>query len=147
MECATATAARLAPSWRLFAGRDADLARELGAGQVLEREGGLVARRWLEGLVDGVFDTAGVGASIAVVRDGGRFVSTVTGVLPHPERGIVPEAFTVAENGADLARASRLVDEGVLTLRVARDLPFDGVQEAHRLLALGGSRGKILLHP
>ncbi len=129
----------------LVAARDADLARELGAEQVLERADGPLAPR---GLVDGVFDTAGVGASIAAVRDGGRFVSIVAGVLPHPERGIVPEAFNVAENGADLAQASCLVDDGTLTLRVARDLPFDAAQEAHQALAAGGLHGgKILLRP
>jgi len=131
----------------LVPARDADLARELGAGQVLEREGGPVAPRLPGGPVDGVFDTAGVVASIAAVRDSGRFVSTVTGVLPDPARGIAPEAFTVTENGPDLAQASRLVDEGVLTLRIARDLSFDAGQEAHRLLAAGGPRGKILLRP
>jgi len=131
----------------LVPARDTDLARELGAGQVLERADGPIAPRLLEGPVAGVFDTAGVVASIAAVRDGGRYVSIVTGTLPSPERGIAPEAFTVTEDGADLAQASRLVDVGALTVRVARELPFEGAREAHQALAAGGLRGKILLRP
>lgn len=132
----------------LVPARDADLARELGTGRVLAREDGPAALRSTEGQVDGVFDTAGVVASVASVRDGGRYVSIVGGVLPDPERGIVPEAFNVHEDGADLAEASRLADDGTLTLRVARELPLDAAQEAHRLLAAGGLRGgKVLLRP
>jgi len=128
--------------------RDADLARDLGAGEVLAREDFPGAPRSTVAPVDGVFDTAGAVASIAAVRDGGRYVSIVAGMLPGPERGIAPEAYNVHEDGADLALASRLVDDGTLTLRVARELAFDGVREAHRAQAAGGLRGgKILLRP
>jgi len=131
----------------LVPARDADLARELGATQVLSREEGPVTPERCGGLVDGVFDTAGATASIAGLADGGRYVSTVAGVLPDPERGITPETYNVKEDGADLAEASRLAGAGVLTLRVARELPFEGAREAHERVASGGLRGKILLRP
>jgi NADPH2:quinone reductase len=131
----------------LVPARDADLARELGAVQVLSREEGPVTPERCGGPVDGVFDTAGATASIAGLADGGRYVSTVAGVLPDPEHGITPETYNVKEDGADLAEASRLAGEGVLTLRVARELPFEGAREAHERVATGGLRGKILLRP
>lgn len=131
----------------LVPARDADLARELGATQVLLREEGPVTPERCGGPVDGVFDTAGATASIAGLADGGRYVSTVAGVLPDPERGITPETYNVKEDGVDLAEASRLAGEGVLTLRVARELPFEGAREAHERVATGGLRGKILLRP
>ncbi len=129
----------------LVAGKDADLAARLGAGRVLVRESGATAPPLPRGEVDGVFDTVGAGASIAAARDGGRYITTVGGTLPRAEREIVPEEFSVTENGVDLTVASGLVDAGVLTLRIARELPFDAGQEAHRLLAAGGLGGKILL--
>ncbi len=131
----------------LVPARDADLARELGAVQVLSREEGPVTPERCGVPVDGVFDTAGATASIAGLADGGRYVSTVASVLPDPERGITPETYNVKEDGADLAEASRLAGESVLTLRVAHELPFEGAREAHERVATGGLRGKILLRP
>ena len=48
----------------------------------------------------------------------------------------------------DTAKLERLrdqVESGALTLRVAKILPASQAAEAHRLLAAGGVRGRIVL--
>ncbi|MFD4605709.1 zinc-binding dehydrogenase [Streptomyces sp. NPDC058464] len=48
-------------------------------------------------------------------------------------------------DGAELTEPARLVESGLLNLRVARTFPFERVAEAHTLLAKGGVRGGVVL--
>jgi NADPH:quinone reductase len=51
----------------------------------------------------------------------------------------------VAEDRAALDLLRRQVEEGLLTLRVARTFPAEEAAEAHRLLERGGVRGRLVL--
>ncbi|MFE5732116.1 NADP-dependent oxidoreductase [Streptomyces sp. NPDC056528] len=97
--------------------------------------------------VDGLLETAGLPRAIGAVRDGGRSVSIVPTRRPAAERGITATVGHVEQDGARLAELAGLVDSGGLRLRTAGEFGFDGAAEAHRSLARGGARGKLLLLP
>ncbi|MGW4230138.1 NADP-dependent oxidoreductase [Streptomyces sp. NPDC004980] len=123
------------------AAADEELVRSFGADRFVER--GAPA-----GPFDAVLDAAVLGAdALAHVRDGGDYV----GVIPHADppgvRGIRVQAVEVAADGNRLAELVKLVDEGVLTPRVARTYPLEQAPEAYRRLAEGGVRGRLVLVP
>jgi NADPH:quinone reductase-like Zn-dependent oxidoreductase len=96
--------------------------------------------------VDGVLDAAVLGAeALSFVRDGGVYVGLRPHGAPAAERGVRVAEQEVAPDGEHLARLVALVDEGALTLRVARTLPLDAAAEAHALLVTGGLRGRLVL--
>ena len=99
------------------------------------------------GSVDAVLHTAGPTGVLAAVREGGRYLSVVPGGAPQPERGIEPEIHYVEANGAQLRELAKLVEDGVLTPRVAGVLPLESAAEAHRRLEAGGLRGRLVLDP
>ena len=120
--------------------QDREQAEALGARRVVTGAGpGLDA--------DLLLDTAGEPASVAHVRDGGRAVSIVPTRPPVAERGISVAMSFVEQDGAGLAVLSDLVDQEKLTLRVGGRYGFDEAASAHRRLAAGGSRGKLLILP
>ncbi|MFC5911238.1 NADP-dependent oxidoreductase [Streptacidiphilus monticola] len=103
-------------------------------------------RAAVPGGVDGVFDTALIGApALAAFRDGLVFVNVFPPAAPAAERGVRVDSVGVQSNGAQLAELVRLVDEGALTLRLAATLPAEEVPAAHTRLGAGGSRGGIVL--
>jgi NADPH:quinone reductase-like Zn-dependent oxidoreductase len=59
-------------------------------------------------------------------------------------RVVVQEVFA---DGNRLTELSKRVDDGALTLRVARAFPLDQAREAHELLEMGGLGGRIILTP
>jgi NADPH:quinone reductase len=98
--------------------------------------------------VDGVLDTAGLGAAVlGAVRDGGGFVSTLPPATPPSERDVQVSALQVAGDGAQLAELVALADAGTLTLRVAQTYPLADAAEAHALLEKKGVRGGLVLTP
>ncbi|MEV6803585.1 NADP-dependent oxidoreductase [Streptomyces sp. NPDC051132] len=120
---------------------DEELVRSLGA-----------ARFTADGVeprsVDAVLDAAVLGApALEWVRDGGAFVAVRDGVLPAAERGVRTENVWVRADGARLAELVRLVDEGVLTPRVAETFALEEAAKAHARLAEGGLRGRLVLVP
>ncbi|MFF4170683.1 NADP-dependent oxidoreductase [Streptomyces sp. NPDC001744] len=123
---------------------DADEALALGARDVrVGTEPSAVAGP----AVDGLLETAGLPWAIGAVRDGGRSVSVVPTRRPAAERGITATVNHVEQDGARLTELAGLVDRGALRLRTAGEFGFDGAAEAHRSLARGGVRGKLLLLP
>ncbi|MFF7373675.1 NADP-dependent oxidoreductase [Streptomyces massasporeus] len=119
---------------------DEAFVRSLGAGGFL----GAVADRDF----DAVLDAAVLGEpALAGVRDGGRYI----GVIPHAEpasvRGVRTAAVEVSADGAQLAKLVRLVDEGVLTTRVAETFALEDAAKAHARLDGGGVRGRLVLVP
>jgi len=130
---------------------DVELVTALGADAVFPRGQPFVeqAREHVPGGVDGLVDTAGVAASVAgAVRDGGRIVTSAPGAPLVTERGIVTERVFVpdyARNHAALEALGQLAGRGQVKLRVARTFPAEQAAEAHRLLARGGLRGRVVL--
>ncbi|GAA4414774.1 NADP-dependent oxidoreductase [Georgenia halophila] len=130
--------------------RDAALLRELGPHELVPR-GDDAAERVRELVpegVDGAVDTALLHERIVpAVRDGGGF-AVVRGWPEEAGRGITVHRVMVAEyaHRADLlAELATLVEEGVLTLRVARTFTAEDAPEAHRLMEAGGVRGRLVL--
>jgi NADPH:quinone reductase-like Zn-dependent oxidoreductase len=130
---------------------EAALVRSLGAAEVVDRGPGLGERvRALEpGGVAAAVDAALVGGPLAgAVRDGGRLVALRGWSEAAPGRGIEVASVAVARElhaGDRLEALARLVDEGVLALRVARVLRPEDAAEAHRLVEAGGLRGRVVL--
>ncbi len=96
--------------------------------------------------VDAVFDGAVVGAElIGAVRDGGVFVAAITPAIPDPERGIRTAQVMVEPNGPQLGDLLQKLATGSLRTRIAEVRPLADAAYAHRKLAAGGLRGKIVL--
>ncbi|MFI8363120.1 zinc-binding dehydrogenase [Streptomyces sp. NPDC085612] len=96
--------------------------------------------------MDGVLDAAVLGGpALAFVRDGGVYVGLIPHRAPAAERGIRVEEQEVAADGELLGRLVSLVDEGVLTLRVAETFPLAEAAAAHARLGVPGVRGRIIL--
>lgn len=129
---------------------DIDLVRALGADEVVVRGDGVVeairavAPGGVDGLADGAVLDAGV---LGAIRDGGR-LATIRGWSGPAERGVTVHPVMVFGSAGDTAKLERLrhqVEEGVLTLRVATTFPAEQAADAHRMLAGGGVRGRIVL--
>ncbi|GLX48785.1 NADPH:quinone reductase [Streptomyces hygroscopicus subsp. hygroscopicus] len=100
------------------------------------------------GAYDAVLDAAVLGeAALAWVRDTGAYVGVIPGAEPASVREVRTAAVLVRPDGARLAEMARLVDEGVLTLRVAETFALDDAAKAHARLAEGGLRGRLVLVP
>jgi NADPH:quinone reductase-like Zn-dependent oxidoreductase len=120
---------------------DEELVRSLGARRFT---GGAVADRSF----DAVLDAAVLGEpALASVRDGGRYVGVIPQAQPASVRGVRTDAVEVGADGAQLADLVRLVDEGVLTTRVAETFALDDAAKAHARLEEGGVRGRLVLVP
>ncbi|MGX5184643.1 NADP-dependent oxidoreductase [Streptomyces avermitilis] len=120
---------------------DAELVRSLGAAESVT---GAVA----PGSVDAVLDAAILGAvALEWVRDGGAFAGVIPQAQPASVRGVRTSAVEVSPDGARLAQLVALVDEGVLTPRVAETYALAEAAKAHARLAEGGLRGRVVLIP
>ncbi|MFF4549752.1 NADP-dependent oxidoreductase [Streptomyces sp. NPDC001406] len=120
---------------------DEELVRSLGAARFSTGE---VA----PGSVDAVLDAALLGErALEWVRDGGAFVGVIPGAQPASVRGVRTTAVEVSPNGTHLSELAALVDEGVLTLRVAETYPLEEASKAHARLGEGGVRGRLVLVP
>lgn len=98
---------------------------------------------------DAVLDAAVLGGETALrwTRDGGRYAAVIPQTAPAQVRGIRTAALDVRADGARLAELARLVDDGVLTLRVAGTYALADAAKAHARLAEGGVRGRLVLVP
>ena len=98
--------------------------------------------------VDAILDAALLGPEvIGAVRDGGQLLA-VRPYAGEPERDIAIHLVLVGRHlheGHRIAELADLVTKGVLTLRIAEVLPADRADEAHRRLAAGGVRGRLVL--
>ncbi|MGW1618222.1 NADP-dependent oxidoreductase [Streptomyces sp. NPDC002172] len=120
---------------------DEELVRSLGAAH-------FAAGAAEAGGFDAVLDAAVLGEpALEWVRDGGGYVGVRPGGEPAPVRGVRTTAVAVTSDGTRLAELARLVDEGVLTLRVAETFALDDAAKAHARLAAGGVRGRLVLVP
>ncbi|MGD9529462.1 NADP-dependent oxidoreductase [Pseudonocardia sp.] len=116
----------------------------LGAAHVLGRDA-------LSGrlpVVDAVLDAAPAGPElISAVRDGGSFVAVTDPTTPVAERGVRVAKVSVTPDAAALGELLDAVAAGRLRTRVAATFPLADAAAAHRRLAAGGVRGKLVLVP
>ena len=133
------------------ASADEALVRELGADVVVPRgdDAAADALDAVPGGVDGVVDAALYGQAIVpAVRDGGGVALLRHTVDTVPERGIALHQVAVSRVARDsdaLDHLRELAERGVLTLRVAQTFRPEQASEAHRLLAAGGIRGRLVI--
>jgi NADPH:quinone reductase len=130
---------------------DEALVRDLGADVVVPRGPDVAARirDLVPAGVDGLADGAVLNELIfGAVRAGGR-IATVRGYRPEGiERGITSHPVWVreyAQANHQLDRLRQQVEDGLVTLRVARTFPMEQVADAHRLLEAGGVRGRLVI--
>jgi NADPH:quinone reductase len=128
---------------------DVALVSSLGA-EVVPR-GDEVAERIRELVpegVDGLADGALLqGKALPAVRDGGGLAAVRT-FAGESERGITIHPVWVREYAREHDKLDRLrqqVEDGTLTLRVARTFSADEAGEAHRILEAGGTRGRLVI--
>lgn len=129
---------------------DRDLVTSLGADVVVDR-GDAVAAAIRAACPDGI-DAVADGALLEelvlpAIRDGGQ-LAVVRGWAGDAEREITVHSILVhryAREGAKLDELRRQVEVGEVTLRVADTMPAAQAAEAHRMLAAGGVRGRIVL--
>ncbi len=134
---------------------DEALVTSFGAHHVVPRGDEMAAavRKLYPDGVDAVIDAALLGpAVIGAVRDGGQLLA----VRPYQgpaengktERDITVHLVLVGQHlheGDRIGELAALVDAGVLTVRVADVLPASAAAQAHRRLAAGGVRGRLVL--
>ncbi len=129
---------------------DSALVESLGADVLVERGDG-VADRFRDavpGGVDGLVDAAVLNEKIvAAVRPGGR-IATVRHYEGPTLNGVTFHAVKVRYHLRDTSQLNelrRLVESGALRLRVAQTYPAARAAEAHRRLAAGGTRGRLVI--
>jgi NADPH2:quinone reductase len=129
---------------------DEQLVKSLGADIVVRRGDDFAARvrQDVPEGVDGLIDGALLNELVAgAVRDGGR-IATVRGFKGTEERGVTFHPVSVRNYAREQAKLDRLrqqVEEGQVTLRVARTFPAAEAATAHRVLEAGGTRGRLVL--
>ncbi|HWJ82569.1 MAG TPA: NADP-dependent oxidoreductase [Nocardioides sp.] len=117
---------------------DEELVRGLGAAFTSEPTGG-----W-DAVADGaVLQEAGV----ALVRDGGLFVGVQPSAPPAAERGVTVRAVMVGPDSSRLADLLGRAARGELATRVHSEVALTEAADAHRTVAKGGVRGRIVLRP
>ena len=129
---------------------DEELVRDLGA-DIVVRRGEDVADRILDVAPDGVDGLADGSVQnellIPAIRTGGGF-ATVRGYRGEPGRDITFHQVWVREYAREQAKLDTLrqqVEDGVVSLRVARTFPAEQAHEAHRMLEAGGVRGRLVI--
>jgi NADPH:quinone reductase len=105
-------------------------------------------RALVPGGVDALTDGALLhGLALPAVRDGGALAAVRT-FVGDTERDIAIHAVYVRQYAREHAKLDRLrqqVEDGVLTLRVARTFSADQAGDAHRILEAGGTRGRLVI--
>ena len=128
----------------------ADAARQLGASEVVDRDGDLAGQvKALVGPgVDVTIDLVGPRvwpAELAATRDGGRFVTTTPAAPPH-ERRITATSVAVQPDPTTLASLAQACAQGQLVSRVARVVPLDQAIDALAALERARANGKIVVN-
>jgi NADPH:quinone reductase-like Zn-dependent oxidoreductase len=127
---------------------DESLVRELGAQEFVDRSTDVVARVRELGAADAVVDAAVIGRAILpVLKDGGQ-LAAVRAFEGDAERGITIHRVRVSEyarNQDALRELSTRAANGKFRMRVARAVDPDHAADAHRELAAGGVRGRLVI--
>jgi len=130
--------------------RDTALVSSLGPDHVVARGPDVsdriraLATDGVDGLADGSVQNDQI---VPAVRDGG-VIATVRGWQADPGRGIriVPVwVREYARNHVALDVLRQQVEDGRVSLRVARTFPAANAGEAHAVLEAGGTRGRLVL--
>jgi NADPH:quinone reductase-like Zn-dependent oxidoreductase len=128
--------------------RDLDFIQELGVDQAID----YTAERFedIAKDIDLVYDLIGGETqqrSLALVKRGGRIVSTLT--EPPQDRcaelGITGLRYMAQPNGQQLGEIAKLIEGDEVRVEVAATYPLDQARTAQERLEAGGIRGKVVL--
>ena len=123
-------------------------ARPRSGGRNTRRRRGRRIRAIVPDGVDGLADGALLhGKALAAIRDGGALAAVRT-YSGDTERGITIHPVWVREYAHEWAKLDRLrqqVEDGTLTMRVARTFAPHQAADAHRILEAGGTRGRLVI--
>jgi NADPH2:quinone reductase len=124
----------------------ADMARSLGATEVIL----LGDEPWNGAPFDHVADTVGGPAVKALCRHivrGGRLRTVATTPIDPDGLPSAPVFVIVRNDPARLRRLAEDVATGTIAVPIAKRLPLEAAAEAHRIVEVGGSGGKVILEP
>ncbi len=128
-------------------GRNAGYLRGLGAHEVLDHTAGPISEQLTEP-VDVLFDLVGgesMRDALRRVRPGGpRGLRTVSVVDPSIRDSAGSYVF-VHPDVAGLGELARMADAGQLRVPIAKAFPLEETAEAHRMIAEGHVRGKVVV--
>lgn len=85
--------------------------------------------------------------AVALTRDGGAYVGMRPNSVPASERGVSVSVVVTRPDPERLADLLARTATGELPARVQAVLPLDDVRDAHRAMAKGGVRGRLVLTP
>lgn len=131
---------------------DEDLVRGFGAHDIVPRSKDVAVsfRTVIPDGTDGLIDAAVVDAlALGAIKDGGA-LATLRRWNGPTERGIRIEPVWVPDEYGNTTWLQQLADHaeaGRLTPRIAAVLPMQQIQDAHRRLEAGGTRGRIVIVP
>ncbi|MEU7641711.1 zinc-binding dehydrogenase [Streptomyces sp. NPDC039016] len=130
--------------------KDRAVVGKLGADQVVPRchDAATDLRAVVPGGAPALIDGAALNAQALGAAAGGGALVSLKGWTGPAERGITihpVSSYVAANDTALLDRLARQAEAGELTLRVGEVLPAARAAEAHRRLAAGGVRGRLVL--
>ncbi|WP_086801691.1 NADP-dependent oxidoreductase [Streptomyces caniscabiei] len=128
---------------------DEKLVLQAGAQLFVSRDDDLVptVRRLVPGGVHGAVDAANLAVgAVDAVRHGGAFVSLLNSA-PQSRREVRMTDLAWHTDAGRLAKLAAYAGAGLISLRVAKTYPLERIADAHRALAEGGLRGRIVLVP
>ena len=128
---------------------DEELVRRLGADEFIPRTANLgsAVRQVLPHGADGALDAAVAGiTALDAVRDGGSFVAVAAGAAPTPLRGIRVSNVSITPTPPGWPNSPPSPTPAASPAS-CRDPAAREVADAHRRLAKGGLRGRIVLQP
>lgn len=127
---------------------NADLARRLGAGRVIDYAVDDItdAPERFDVVLDAVGNLS-MASGRQLIRDGGVLVLAVASLWDtlRARRGVV--AGSAPERAADFEWLLQLVAAGDLTVVVDRTFPLDHIADAYRLVDSGHKRGNVIVGP
>jgi NADPH:quinone reductase-like Zn-dependent oxidoreductase len=129
--------------------RSLDAVRAAGADQIIDHTTTSVAEAVGEP-VDAVLnlarvDEAALAALVALVRPGGRLVSTAGSAPEDAQRKVTTTDMYVRSEAAQLAEIARLVDAGSLRVEIGARYPLAETAKVHELSAAGRLAGKAVI--
>jgi NADPH:quinone reductase-like Zn-dependent oxidoreductase len=123
--------------------RNAAFLRDAGAAEVLDHAAGPVSQQLAEP-VDAVLDLVG-GDTLADAPKQVRDVSRIASVVDPAVNGMGGRYVFVRPDRHDLEELARMADAGQLRVVIAKAFPLEQAAEAHRLVAGGHVRGKVVV--
>lgn len=124
---------------------DRQLVLDLGADELLPRGDHALAGLRVDGVALAVMPWLD---AVGAVRPGGVVATAVGYEHPFRQRSVDVVGIRVdfdRDPAPKLTRLRELAERGVLTLRVAEELPATEAADAHRRLEAGGLRGRLVL--